>query len=147
MVFRVLKVMAGLVLIIVGAGLFVLFTSSINVPQSMGSPMETGSPLQWWPVILVLDVIFLSLVYGGVKLAGFGWRVFGVIILVAGIGILSLGIWNHVTGPPLDYDSSRSDPNKVPVPSEMNVIVYFWAGLTILGGLFSIGVLRSKESK
>lgn len=136
--FRVLKVLGGSLLIVIGAGLFVLFTSAINKAQSMGSALDFA-PLAiftYWPVVLVLDVIFLSLILGGVKLAGFGWRNFGLIILVAGMGILSLGILHHVNGPPLDYDSTRSDSNKLPVPPELNIIVYFWAGLTVLGGVW-----------
>ena len=135
--FRVLKVFGGLLLIVVGAGLFVIFTSGINEAQSMGSPMDFA-PLAiftYWPVVLVLDVIFVSLVYAGVKLAGFGWRIFGLIILVAGLGILSLGISHHINGPPVDYDSTRPESNKIPVPPELNVVVYFWSGVTILGGL------------
>lgn len=136
LVFRLLKVTLGFVLIVVGAGLFVIFTGAINHAQSMGSPMDFA-PLAiftYWPVVLILDLVFLSLVLGGVKLAGFSRRILGLIVIVAGIGILSLGIWNHVNGPPVDYDSTRSESNKLPVPPELNVIVYFWAGLTILGG-------------
>src|SRR5262245_13416124 len=135
--FRLLKVL-GVLLIVIGASLFVLFTGAINEAQSMGSPMDFA-PLAiftYWPVVLVLDVVFLSLVLGGVKLAGFSWRIFGSIVFVAGLGILGLGILHHVTGPPLDYDSTRSDLNKLPVPFELNIIVYFWAGLTILGGFW-----------
>jgi len=133
-----LKAAAGLILIVIGAGLFVIFTSAINEAESMGSSMDfvPFAVFTYWPVILVLDVIFLSLVLGGVKLAGFGWRIFGLIIIVAGIGVLTLGIWHHVTGPPMDYDSTRGELNKIPVSSELNVIVYLWAGLTILGGLW-----------
>jgi len=134
---RLLKLIAGLMLIVACAGLFVLFSAAINEPASFGSPMNF-SPLAiftYWPVVLVLDVVFMSLIYGGVKLAGFGWRIFGLIVIVAGIGILSLGIWNHLTGPPLDYDSSLPETNKMHVPFELNLIVYFWSGLTIIGGL------------
>lgn len=134
---RLLRLTAGLVLIVVGASLFVLFSAAINEPASFGPPMNF-SPLaifSYWPIVLVLDVVFLGFVYGGVRLAGFGCRIFGLILIVAGIGILSLGIWNHITGPPLDYDSSLPETNKMHVPFELNLIVYFWSGLTILGGL------------
>jgi hypothetical protein len=137
LVFRLLRITVGLVLIVVGAGLFVILTSRINYAHSMGSPMDFR-PLAiftYWPVVLILDLVFLSLIFGGVKLAGFSRKIFGLILLVAGIGILSLGIWNHVTGPPVDYDSDLPESNKMPVPFELNVIVYFWSGLTILGGL------------
>ena len=138
--FRLLKLTAGLVLIIVGASFFVIFTSAINEAQSMGSPMNLApmAIFTYWPVVLVFDVIFLSLIIGGVKLAGFSRRIFGLILIVAGIGILSLGIWNHVTGPPEDYDSTLPETNKLPVPPELNVIVYFWSSLAIIGGLFLI---------
>jgi hypothetical protein len=95
-------------------------------------------------VVLVLDVVFLNLILGGVKLAGFGRRIFGLIIIVAGLCALSIGIWHHVTGPPLDYDSTRPESNELPVPPELNVIVYFWSGLTILGGLL-LTILSSKS--
>ena len=137
LVFRLLKVTTGLVLIGVGAGLFVIFTSSINYAHSMGSPMDFH-PLAiftYWPVVLLLDLVFLSLVFGGVKLAGFSRRIFGLILVVAGIGILSLGIWNHVTGPPVDYDSTLPEKTRMPVAPELNHIVYFWSSLTIMGGL------------
>ena len=130
--------LAGVFLIVVGAGLFVICTSAINEPQSMGSPMDFGpfAIFTYWPVVLILDVVFLSLVLGGVKLLGFGLRTFGLIVLAAGIGILALGISNHVYGPPLDYDSTRSEPDKLPVPPELNTVVYLCAGLTILGGVW-----------
>ena len=144
--FRLLELVAGLVLIVFGAGLFVILTSAINEPVSMGGPMNFGpfGILTYWPVALVLDAVFLSLVYGGVTLAGFGRRIFGLILILSGIGILSIGIWNHVTGPPLDYDSSLPETNKMPVPLELNLIVYFWAGITLLGGLL-LTVFASKE--
>jgi len=79
-----------------------------------------------------------------------GWRILGLILIVTGIGVLSIGIWNHVTGPPLDYDPLRSDPNKIPVPQIQNVIVYVWAGVTILGGLllavFATGRAKSDQA-
>lgn len=140
LVLRFLKVTAGLVLIVVGAGLFVIFTSAINQPQSMGSPMDLG-PLvvfTYWPVVLVLDLVFLVLIHNGLKLAGFSGTVFGWILIVIGIGVLIFGIWNHVTGPPIDYDSTRSDPSRVPVPPELNGIVYVWAGVTMIGGLLLV---------
>ena len=147
--FRLLKLVPGLIFIVFGAGLFVILTSTINEPHSMGGPMDFA-PLgifSYWPVVLVLDVVFLSLVYGGVRVAGFGWRIFGLILLVAGIGILSIGIRNHVTGPPLDYDSSLPETNKMHVPLELNLIVYFWAGVTIVGGLLlSVFATRMQES-
>jgi hypothetical protein len=146
---RLLKLIAGLPLIVIGAGLFVILTSAINEPPSMGGPMNFGTfgIFAYWPVVLVLDVVFVSLVYGGVKVAGLGWRTFGIIIVVAGIGILSRGIWNHVTGPPLDYDSSLPETNKAYVPLELNLIVYFWAGVTILGGLLlTVFAFRARES-
>src|SRR5215204_4327411 len=108
--FRLLKLISGVVLIVLGAGLLVLLTGSINqATRPSGAPMAMGNPFQWRSVILVLDLVFLSLVLGGVKLAGFRWSVFGWIIIVAGMGVLCLGIWNQIDGPPIDYDSSRSD--------------------------------------
>jgi len=104
----------------------------------MGGPMNFGftDMFFYWPVVLFLDVVFVSLILGGVKLAGFGWRIFGLIILVAGLGILTLGIWHHVTGPPVDYDSSLPERTKLPVPPELNLIVYFWSGVTLLAGFW-----------
>lgn len=136
--FRGLKLIAGLVLIIIGGGLFVLCTGSINVAHKIGGPMDgIFSEFHWSIVIAVLDVVFLSLVVGGVKLAGLGWSVFGWIIIVAGLGVLCHGIWNHLDGPPVDYDSTRSD-DRMPVPPVVNAIVYIWAGLTILAGLLLV---------
>jgi hypothetical protein len=137
LVFRVLKLAVGLVLIVVGAGLFVIFTSSINYAHPMGGPMNFHplALLTLWPVVLVLDLVFVSLVFGGVKLAGFSRRIFGLILVVAGLGILSLGIWNHVTGPPVDYDSSLPERTRMAVKPELNHIVYFWSSVTILVGL------------
>jgi hypothetical protein len=137
LVFRLLKVTVGWVLIVVGAGLFVIFTSTINYAHAMGGPMNFHplAQLTLWPVVLVLDLVFLSLVFGGVKLAGFSRRIFGLILVVAGIGILSLGIWNHVTGPSVDYDSTLPERTRMPVAPELNHIVYFWSSVTILGGL------------
>jgi hypothetical protein len=89
--------------------------------------------------------VFLSLVLGGVTLAGFSRKILGLILTVAGIGILSFGIWNHATGPPVDYDSTLPETNKIPVPPELNVIVYFWASLTILGGLFLTAFAGPRE--
>ena len=126
--------MGGLVLIVLGAGLFVLFTGELNVAGSNGSIMNMGYFFQWWPVLLVLDLIFLSLILGGVKLAGFRWGVFGWIIIVAGFGVLCLGIWNQIDGPPIDYDSTSTD-KRFPASPEQHAIVYIWAGVTILGGL------------
>jgi hypothetical protein len=146
---RLLKLIGGLALIVTGAAPFVILTSAINEPPSMGGPMNFGTfgIFAYWPVALILDVVFVSLVYGGVKLAGFGSRTFGIIILVAGIGILSLGIRNHVTGPPLDYDSSLPETNKAHVPFELNLIVYFWAGVAIVGGLLlTVFAARGRES-
>ena len=80
-------------------------------------------------------LVFVNIILGGVKLAGFGRRIFGLILIVVGTGILSLGIWNHVTGPPLDYDSTLPESNQMHVPFELNVVVYIWAGVTILVGL------------
>ncbi|HKY29597.1 MAG TPA: hypothetical protein VJM12_16785, partial [Pyrinomonadaceae bacterium] len=73
----------------------------------------------------------------------FSWTVFGWIIIVVGLGVLCHGIWNHLDGPPVDYDSTRSD-GRMPVPPEVNAIVYIWAGLTILAGLL-LGPLSSRE--
>ena len=136
--FRLLRVLGGSLLILIGAGLFVLFTGGINEAQSMGGPMNIGftDKFFYWPVVLVLDVVFVSLVLGGAKLAGFGWRILGLIILVAGLGTLALGIWHHVTGPPVDYDSSLPERTKLAVPPELNLIVYFWSGVTLLAGLW-----------
>ena len=136
--FRLLRVLAGLSLILIGTGLFVIFTGGINEALSMGGPMNFGftEMFFYWPVVLFLDVIFVSLILGGVKLAGFAWRIFGLIILVAGLGILILGIWHHVTGPPVDYDSSLPERTKLAVPPELNLIVYFWSGVTLLAGLW-----------
>lgn len=132
--FRLLKLMGGLVLIVLGAGLFVLFTGELNVARSNGSPMNMGYLFEWWPVMLVLDLIFLSLILGGVKLAGFSWSVFGWIIIVIGIGVLCRGIWNQIDGPPIDYDSTSTD-ERFPASPEQHAIVYIWAGVTMLGGL------------
>jgi hypothetical protein len=133
--FRLLKVSAGLVLIVLGAGLVVLFTGSINQAKSMRPAMAVDFTIQWCFAVLVLDLIFMSLIFGGVKLAGFGRAVFGLIIIVAGIGILTMGIWNEFDGPPIDYDSTRSDDNRMPVEPELTGIVYIWSGVTVLGGL------------
>ena len=141
--FRVVRLIAGLILIIIGAGLFLMLTSSINVAGYYGSPMSFGffsSYTQYFLVILVLDLLFLSLILGGVKLAGFGWTVFAWIIVVLGIGVLCLGIWNHIDGPPIDYDSSRSDERRMPVQPELNGAVYIWAGLTMLVGLLLVAL-------
>ena len=78
-----------------------------------------------------------------VKLAGLGWRVFGLIVLLAGAAILSIGIWNHVYGPPLDKGTVNDD--RFPVPSELNIVVYVVAGLCLLGGLILIMLRRVKE--
>src|SRR6185369_2815123 len=136
--FRLLRLLAGFLLIVIGASLFVIFTGGINEALSMGGPMNFGftDMFFYWPVVLFLDVVFVSLILGGVKLAGFGWRIFGLIILVAGLAILTLGIWHHVTGPPVDYDSSLPERTKLPVPPELNLIVYFWSGVTLLAGFW-----------
>ena len=141
---RVLKLIGGLVLIVLGGGLFVLFTGSINVAQNMGGPMVgIFSDLHWCIVILVFDFVFLGFILGGVKLAGFSWSVFGWIIIVIGLGVLCHGIWNHLDGPPVDYDSTRSD-DRMPVPPAVNAIVYIWAGFTILAGLL-LAALSSRR--
>ena len=137
-VFRVLKLIAGLVLIIIGGGLFVICTGSINVAKNIDGPMDGFfSEFHLSIVIAVLDVVFLGLVLGGVKLAGFSWSVFGWLIIVVGLGVLGHGIWNHLDGPPVDYDSTRTD-NRMPAPPVVNAIVYIWAGLTILAGLLLV---------
>jgi hypothetical protein len=58
-----------------------------------------------------------------------------LILVVTGVGILSLGIRNHVTGPSVDYDSSLPERTRLAVPPELNYIVYLWSGVTIVGGL------------
>ena len=143
--FRLLKLIAGLVLIVIGGGLFVFVSTSINEARSMGGPMNMGFLWELWPINLILDLIFLSLVLGGVKLAGFGWRVFGWIIVVIGIGVLCLGIWHHMDGPPIDYDSTRTD-NRMPVQPKLNGIVYLWGGVTILAGLL-LTVLANRAKR
>ena len=139
---RVVKMAAGLVLIVVGVGLFVIITAEVNAAQSLGPAMDLGVSriFTYWPVLLVLDVIFLSLVLGGVKLAGFRGTVFGWIVVVTGIGVLCLGLWHQVTGPPEDYDSDRSNPNEYPAPPAMHAIVYIWAGVTLLLGLLLVAL-------
>lgn len=142
---RLVKLIAGLVLIIIGGGLFVLFTGSINVAEKMGGPPMAGvfSMYFWCIIVLVFDLVSLGLILGGAKLAGFSWSVFGWIIIVVGLGVLCLGIWNHLNGPPVDYDSTRSD-DRMPVPPAVNSIVYIWAGLTMLAGLL-LAALTSRE--
>jgi hypothetical protein len=142
--FRLVKLIAGLVLIMIAGGLFVIFTGSINVAEKMGGPPMAGVfTVVYWCIVLVLDLVFLGLILGGVKLAGFSWSVFGWIIIVVGLGVMCLGIWNHLDGPPPDYDSTRSD-DRMPVPPVVNAVVYIWAGLTILGGLL-LTALTSRE--
>lgn len=143
--FSIVKLMIGLVLVVVGAGLFVIFTGSINAAQLNGAPIGVGSfsDTEWCLIVLGVDLVFLSVAFGGVKLAGLGWRVFGLIVLLAGAAILSIGIWNHVYGPPLDKGPVNDD--RFPVPSELNIVVYVLAGLCLLGGLLLTMLRRVKE--
>jgi len=133
--FRVVRVLIGVVLIVFGAGLFVIFTGSINAATSNGPPIGimAWDDAGWSIFVLALDLVFLSVIVCGVKLADLSWRVFGVIVLVAGAAILSMGIWNYVDGPLLDINSARND-DRFPVASELNILVYVLGGLCLLGG-------------
>jgi len=146
--FRVLKVIGGLILIVIGAGLFVIITSSINVARSMGPPMAIGffsSYEQFVLFIFVLDLIFASLILGGVKLADFSWSVFGWLIIAAGMAVFCLGIWHQIDGPPLDYDSELSD-GRMPVKPALNGVVYICAGVAVLAGLLVATLTRAREN-
>jgi len=85
-------------------------------------------------VILGFDLVFIGVALGGVKIAGLSWRVFGSILVVAGAAVLTLGIWHYMNGPPVDYDSERSD-DRFPAPVELNFVVYVVGGLCLSAGL------------
>lgn len=133
-VFRILRRLVGWSLILLGSALTMIFTSSFNVAESPGPPMAVG----WIPAnplaILILELIFMCVILGGVKLCGFGWSVFGSIVIVAGVGSLCLGVWHQIDGPPLDYDSTSTD-TRMPLTPSQNGIVYLSAGLITLSGL------------
>lgn len=135
---QAVKLMGGLVLIVLGAGLFVLFTSSINVAQSMGSAMAMGSPLQWRSVILGSRPRFPEPRSWWGKTRAVRLERLWVDIIVAGIGVLFLGIWNQIDGPPLTTIQTRSDERRFPVPPALNGVVCVWASVTMLGGLLLV---------
>lgn len=99
--------------------------------------------MAWLIAILILDLIFLGVVFGGVKLAGYGRRVFGLIVLVSGLAILTLGIWHQIDQPPIDLDSDHPDERFRAHPI-LHGIVFICGGVCLLAGLLLTHWSRSK---
>jgi hypothetical protein len=136
-----MKTLVGLLLVVIGVSLFVIFTSSLNAAQSDGAPIGIMlfSDRELSLIVISLDLFFLAVALGGARLAGLRQATVGVILAVAGAVILLIGIWHHVEGPPLDKVGPPYD-DRIPVSQELNIVVYILAGLSLGLGLL-LGIL------
>ena len=140
--FRILKLVAGLFLVVIGGILFVIFTSSLNAAEPDGAPIGVGGPLAF-ALMVGLDLVFLIAAFGGIKLAGLRSSTVGLIAMAAGASILIIGIWNHTQGPSLDIGPVLDD--RIPVAPELNIAVYVVAGLCLVGGLLLTTLRRLRN--
>jgi hypothetical protein len=125
---------------LLGASLFfVLFTASINAPESSAGPMSMS--IQWWLVVFFIDVILVLVGLLGCKLVGLKQGMAGGLSVLIGISILILGLVNQRNAPQLDVINNG---RLMPVPYALNIVVYVLAVLFLMGGLFII--FRSRRS-
>jgi hypothetical protein len=133
---RILAKSLGGVLLAIAGFLLVVFTASMNAPQSMGGPMNLSpSSAEWFYIVLAVDALFLCTAWGGMKLLGLSHRAVGVLSLLVGIIILVLGAKNHIQSPPLD---GVNDTNMMPVPPFLHYAVYSFVGICLFGGAWLI---------
>src|SRR5258705_7356435 len=137
----------GICLSVIGLGLFVVFTSSINAAQSLGGPMNMSpSPREWCYIVLTLDLVFLAIAIGGMKLASLSRSTVGLLAMAVGVSVLTICIWNHVDGPPVDIPvGPMNNHGRIPVSPEENTVVYVVAGLCLGGGFVFITVGKFKR--
>jgi hypothetical protein len=133
---KILKRVLGLVLLIIASFMFVVFTASINSPQSMGGPMGMGpSPTEWSLFVLFIDAVWFLIGVAGSKMLGLSRKFAGGLMVLVGISALMLAIQNHLNSPDID------DLNKglqMPVPFGLHVLVYLVSALSIIAGLIRI---------
>jgi hypothetical protein len=127
----------GSVIFAAAAFLFVVFTASINAPQSMGGPMNMFSPSseEWFYVVLAIDAFLIFTAWLGIKLFGLRRRAVGMASLLVGIIILVLGVNNHIHTPPLD---GIDETNLIPVPPFLHYVLYGIVGICLFGGAWLI---------
>lgn len=145
---RLFARVAGICVSVIGLSLVVLFTSSINAAQSAGGPIGfmSPSPREWCYIVLALDLIFMAVAIGGIKLAGLRRSTVGLLAIAVGVSVLAFGIWNHVNGPPVDLPVGPIvNDGRMPVSSEENIVVYVMAGLCLAGGLLLLTVGKFKR--
>lgn len=135
--------LVGLALVGFGGIFFVIFTSSLNAAERNGAPIGVGGAINS-VIIVILDLVFLAIAVGGMKIAGLRRHTGGLIALAVGAAIAVVGVWNYVDGPPLDKIGSVSD-DRIPVSPELNVVVYVVAGLFLTAGLLLTLLGKSKK--
>jgi hypothetical protein len=141
---RVIKRLSGGLVLAIAAFLLIVFTASINVAQSMGGPMNMSpSPEEWFYIVLVLDVLFLLVAFGGIKLLGLGNRIIGMLSILIGMIVLVLGAKNHVNAPLLE---GFNDTNKMPVPPFLHYVVYGFVGACLVSGSWLIAKDSAKKN-
>ncbi len=137
----------GTCLLLVALFLFITFTGSINEPYSMGGPMNL-MPVDYerCAVVLVADVIWVLMAWGGAKLVAPDRRVSGRLVgwlfAVAGSLILMLAITNHINSPPLE---GYNDMDKFAVPFELHLLAYIIVGMCLIISIVFIGRSKGKS--
>jgi hypothetical protein len=135
---RILLSLLGILILIPVAFLLIVFTGFMNNAPNMSGPMNMWppDPKAMYVIVLVINAVLLAVAYGVVKLCGINRRVVGVLCLLVAIGILPLGVQNHMHTPPLD---GINDTNRFPVPTYVHYAMYSFVLLFLLGGIWLLG--------
>ena len=134
---RILIRSVGILILVPITLLLIILTGSMNNAPSMAGPMNMWpDPKEMYVIVLVIDAVLLAVAYGVVKLCGINRRLVGVLLLLVAIGILPLGVQNHMHAPPLD---GINDTNRFPVPTFVHYAVYSFVLLFLLAAVWLLG--------
>ena len=134
---RILLKSFGILILVPVTFLLIVLTGLMNNAPNMDGPMNMWpDPKQMYVIVLVINTVLLAVAYGVIKLCGINRRLVGILCLLVAIGILPLGVQNHMHTPPLD---GLNDTHRFPVPTYVHYAVYSFVLLFLLGGIWLLG--------
>jgi hypothetical protein len=136
----ILKKIIGALLLLFGSFFFVTLTGDISSDIRIAGPMNMWPPPYW--VYLVLDVLFVSVAFIGIKLLGLSRSGLGYLLAAVGVVLFAKVVLNHINA---SATEGATDGRYISAPVESYMIVYLVAALSISTGIYLI--IRNVRSR